>query len=55
MEWRTRFDATVKELRAKLRERHIRVDLLGSSEGRYRLNLGPGDQIIRADPFIPGG
>lgn len=47
-QWRARFDATVKELRAKLRERHIRVDLLASSEGLYRLNLGPKDTVTRA-------
>jgi hypothetical protein len=40
----------VKELRAKLRERHIRVDLLASSEGLYRLNLGPKDTVTRAAP-----
>ncbi len=43
--WRQRFDALVKELRAKLRSHKIRTDLLWSWDGHHRLNLREGDEL----------
>jgi len=45
--WRERFDAMVKEVRGKLRDHHIRADLLWSWDGSYTLNLNPEDVVTR--------
>lgn len=45
--WRERFDALVKELRARLKNHRIRPDLLWSWDGSYRLNLAEGDELDR--------
>lgn len=43
--WRERFDALVKELRARLKNHRIRADLLWSWDGSYRLHLADGDRL----------
>ncbi len=45
--WRERFDATVKEVRAKLRDHRVRADLVWSWDGSYRLHLRAGDEVTR--------
>lgn len=46
-QWRERFDALVKEVRAKFRDQGIRADLVWSWQGEYRLNLGATDVVER--------
>lgn len=45
--WRERFDAMVKGVRAKLREHHLRGDLLWSWDGAYRVALAAEDRVFR--------
>lgn len=45
--WRERFDATVKEVRAKMRDHRVRGDLVWSWDGSYRLQLRAGDEVSR--------
>lgn len=44
--WRDRFDAMVKELKAKLRDHRIRPDVVWSWDGSYKLNLTGLDTLV---------